>query len=232
MRTFFVAMIASILSAAVGFWARGSPSTESRAAPSQSGASPEVAAWRPGRNVVAERPALVCPPPAVHDDGPLRRRIESLEQQLRNTTHELAARKNPYLYTPRVDFPQDGPDQLRPDGFHRLLEQVMEQCKDQGLSLRDVDCSEYPCVAWTQWNTAANNRFDLSRCKPWHDAFGDRTSMMAAGDRPDAGPGSMYAAFYAVPEDLAVRQRLAARMHDRLKAMLASYGIQTSDTGD
>src|SRR5262249_31177467 len=95
---------------------------------------------------------------ACNEEG-LRRRIEDLEASVR----ACAARAAPASSDPeanRIPFPQNALPAETPDGFKKLIQEVVAKCNPD-LELRDLDCSEYPCVAWMRL-TNLERKNDLS----------------------------------------------------------------------
>ncbi len=162
-----------------------------------------------------------CPPvPETREcnETSLRRRIEILENKLEEKSQAATTAAE------RVAFPEDAPAQAKPEGFRGIVEKVIRDC-NPGLEISDVDCSEYPCIAWTKWHTDRTSRFDLSSCKPWTDAYSRPPIVLTATTDPDGGPAERYLAFFSLPDDASTQKLVKARARARLDEMLEAYGL-------
>jgi hypothetical protein len=66
-------------------------------------------------------------------------------------------------------FTDDVPEKYREAAVTEVVKEVVEACPELGLTLRRVDCSEYPCMAWFVGEPDSEEPW---RCKPWVDAYG------------------------------------------------------------
>jgi hypothetical protein len=66
-------------------------------------------------------------------------------------------------------FLADTLDKYREAAVTEVARKVVETCPELGLTLRGVDCSEYPCVAWFLGGGDAGDPGD---CQAWKDAYG------------------------------------------------------------
>jgi hypothetical protein len=66
-------------------------------------------------------------------------------------------------------FLADTLDEYREAAVAAVARKVVETCPELGLTLRRVDCSEYPCVAWFLGGGDAGYPGD---CQAWKDAYG------------------------------------------------------------
>jgi len=157
--------------------------------------------------------------PVRCDDSGLRKRIERLETTLRaqkDSLHKEGA---------RIAFPENARPQDTPEGFKKLIEEVVAKC-NPALEVRDLDCSEFPCIAWTRLDGTKSKTFDLGGCEPWMTAYDKPPISLLATNASDGGTGDVYVAFYASPSDASARKPVKLRAQERLDAMLEAYGVQ------
>lgn len=174
------------------------------------------------------RPAAALPPrprdpslaqPAC-DAEPLRRRVSQLEAKLREGS---SASGSSGSSSAPVPFPNGAED--HPDAFRRTIDAVLSECQPD-LSLSDLDCSEYPCIAWTRWKSSGTHRFDLSGCRPWTSRYPEQPVAMSAFTADsDGGIGDGYVGFFAFPADPALAAAARSRARERMQAMLEAYGV-------
>ena len=167
----------------------------------------------------AVRAATQAPAPLARcDDSGLRKHIETLETALRaQASHKEGA---------RIAFPENAPPQETPEGFKKVVDDVVAKC-NPALEVRDLDCSEYPCIAWTRLDGTRRKSFDLSNCEPWTKAYDNPPiSWLASSSDADGGTGETYVAFYPFPSDPSIRKPVKARAQERLEAMLEAYGVK------
>lgn len=120
----------------------------------------------------------------------------------------------------KIDFPAALPYAYTPQGFRDVIARAIEECK-LPYSMDAEDCSEFPCIAWGDWDQVKVSQVDLSECKPWTEAFGQRT-MITSRPSADGGPNRM--GVYPYPEGATDPRAALARARERVKEMHATGG--------
>ncbi|MEZ4241820.1 MAG: hypothetical protein R3F59_37865 [Myxococcota bacterium] len=95
-------------------------------------------------------------------------------------------------------FLADTRDAYREAAVAAIARAVVETCPELGLTLRRVDCSEYPCMAWFLGGADAGAPV---ACPAWKDAYGTRSAT--AGDSlvgPDGQPIQVFGIGPVEPE--------------------------------
>ncbi len=137
------------------------------------------------------------------------------------TIQKLEAEKNEanrptiLAHTP-IPFPANPPENFTPAKFRAVAEEALKSC-DAGVSLRDVDCSEYPCIAWTRLRPqdGGDATVDMSDCAPWTKAYGEDTLVFNVGSAAVLVP--------LPPEDL---KRVLGRAKERTAQHLRDLDSQ------
>jgi hypothetical protein len=119
-------------------------------------------------------------------------------------------------------FPDGGAHQ--PDEFPRLLSSLTRDCL-RTLDLRDVDCTEYPCVAYAVRKTDAQQKAaDVAGCPGWRSArLGTPTVF---NDSIPTDGGKLDVTIIVGPQGARPSRALSRRIEDRLTAMCESYGLE------
>ncbi len=207
-----------------------------------SGSEPPVADSAPEVVQVAE-PSL----PAVKDltaelmqaqleNFRLRRRLAAVEGELHHAQGALKAQAEAEEVTFRVSdagqdattplsFPAELPEQYSPQGFERVAIEAAKTC-GMGLDVVAVDCSEFPCIAWTLATDPKVLRYSMSECSVWKEAFTHGEVVIGATQPGDGGPGGRYFAWMALPPDPSDLQIATRRARARAKAMAEALGLR------
>ncbi len=163
--------------------------------------------------------------PAAGDDH-LRRRIAELEEQVRLQAavpvRAAAPQENPPELSPPVPFPSVTPPANTPAEFRPVVEALLAKCAP-GVKVQEVECSEFPCIAWTSVDTALTPKLDLLGCEEWKATFGEK--LMVYGRRSEDG-SSQFAGLFSLPDDPEAIKNIQKRARLRLDALGQSYGIQ------
>jgi hypothetical protein len=90
------------------------------------------------------------------------------------------------------------------------------------LQVQDVECSEYPCIAWTTWDQERSRELDLPSCEAWAQTYGKRL-MLVARDSPDGA--DHFVGLVSLPDDPGALRVAAQRARMRIGALAQAYGI-------
>lgn len=96
------------------------------------------------------------------------------------------------------------------------MQEVAQSC-GRSLQVTQVDCDEYPCIAWLSTPAPLPQGFDVSHCKAWTDAFSTPARTAAFERDASGGYTEQVFALYAVP----VQKELAAAGETRAEARIA-----------
>ncbi|MCP3100185.1 hypothetical protein LZ198_15025 [Myxococcus sp. K15C18031901] len=121
----------------------------------------------------------------------------------------------------RLSFPSGLEEKFTPEGFRRIVEDSLREC-DLGLSLRELDCSEFPCVAWASSGNAPPKNLHLQGCPVWAEQFQDALSMVTSKGNADGGTENLLV-FWALPPGQRERRIAAVRQDDRVQSMYDTY---------
>ncbi|MCP3059625.1 hypothetical protein LXT21_12635 [Myxococcus sp. K38C18041901] len=121
-------------------------------------------------------------------------------------------------------FPQNAPEQFTPKGFEKVAIQAAKEC-GMGLDVIAVDCSEFPCIAWTEAKDATIQRFTMDACSPWAEAFKYGTVVVGSIDPSDGGSGARFFSWMAVPPDPTDLLIAVKRAKERNREMKMALGI-------
>jgi len=80
----------------------------------------------------------------------------------------------------RWAFPPDLPEPFTPGGFERIVREVVREC-DLGVELSEIDCSEYPCLAWVRSKDLEQTHVTPSACPAWRRAFSGDAPLVTYG---------------------------------------------------
>lgn len=202
--------------------------TEPRDAAAQPIAAPLPSPVRPPENAQATRIAL------------LRRRIAVLEAELAAAraqqapltpapvllpAMEPAAKSSTPVATADIaplEFPPNVSAPHTPAEFQKIALESARSC-GMGLDVFAIDCSEYPCIAWTKAMDPNVARFTMDGCAAWSTAFPKGTIVLGA-TRAGAGdaPEERYFGWMAAPEDPRMLQTAFKRAQIRAAEMNAA----------
>ena len=138
-------------------------------------------------------------PTAPSDDS-----LKDCQKRLAFAQGVLEAKGQPPYEGP-IPFPDELGPQFRAAGFEQAVNDVLRSCPDRGLRVANVDCSEYPCMAFfTQPEGSMNHVADeLRNCDAWKKTFGLTGGTANASFMTDDGvvEYSMLAANPYDPDD-------------------------------
>ena len=121
------------------------------------------------------------------------------------------------------EFPDNLPEQFTSAGFEQIVRDVVRDC-DLGVDLADIDCSEYPCLAWVRSKNLARSHVSPSGCGRWNQAFrGGSLVTYALEGNPFGGRTERYHVWVVTPpsRDRDANQRLINRGEKRMNARWA-----------
>lgn len=228
--TFLGALIVLALGFTVGFMR--APRNEAATA-----SAPEAVVAEPAS--VPSAPSGSSPRPDVEarlekqeeENQRLERRLRELELGL------AAARSSAGTETPQVMLPPSGaqtadavppepdvplpfPTELSeaytPKGFEDVTLRSTREC-GMPLSVVAIDCSEFPCIAWTRVTgpNETGEPFSMDSCGPWAEVFKDGTMVIGSVTRADVEPREVYFAWMALPEQEDLVRPAMARARQR-----------------
>ncbi|WP_211193647.1 hypothetical protein [Pyxidicoccus fallax] len=124
-----------------------------------------------------------------------------------------------------LPFAPDTPEPYTPKGFERVSQRAAKEC-GMGLDVVALDCSEFPCIAWTRATDPNVKHFSMSGCGPWEEAFKHGTVVVGSIEDADGGGQLRYFSWMAVPPDpndllIAVR-----RAKERNAGMKEALGLK------
>ncbi len=170
-------------------------------------------------------------PSATQADDP-KDRMEDLRED-RDPDRVLDDTPNPNVYfrVSRSDAGSDSPleftsaipESYTPRGFGRIAQRAAKEC-GLGLEVVALDCSEFPCIAWTLARNDNVARFSMSGCSPWEDAFANGTVVVGSLELLDGGAGARYLSWMAVPPDPRDFQIAMRRARERTRGMAEALG--------
>lgn len=120
-------------------------------------------------------------------------------------------------------FPPDAPEEYTPKGFERVSHQAAQEC-GMGLDVVAIDCSEFPCIAWTMARNDNVAKFSMTGCGPWEKAFANGTVVVGSLEDLDGGTGKRFFSWMAVPPDPADLRIAMKRAQERNAAMIEALG--------
>lgn len=118
-----------------------------------------------------------------------------------------------------LPFPANAPPAFTPKGFQALVERSIQECGLK-MKLEAMDCSEYPCIAWTD---SQQERINMAECAPWAEAFGHKTSVVVQNVIGADGGTRALVGLMAVPEDPTERRVAFRRSRERTSSLLQTY---------
>ncbi|WP_426753876.1 hypothetical protein [Myxococcus sp. Y35] len=122
-------------------------------------------------------------------------------------------------------FPSELPEAFTPKGFEEVAFRAASEC-GMGLDVVALDCSEFPCIAWTQAKDDSVTRFSMTDCGPWEAAFQNRT-MVVASSQSGEGPSRVrYLAWMPIPQDPGLQRIAMQRARERTDGMKEALGLR------
>jgi hypothetical protein len=163
---------------------------------------------------------------------PLRRRIASLEQELRLARKAAARNEKPVMLAPEppsqkpdesvpppIPFPPDVPKAYTPQGFQNVALEAARSC-GLHLDVFAIDCSEFPCISWTRALDPTVRTFSMDACAPWTDAFSGAIVIGSFSANDDRSQEERYLAWMPVPPDKAMLSTVFRRGQERARGMI------------
>ncbi|WP_284668331.1 hypothetical protein [Myxococcus sp. SDU36] len=132
---------------------------------------------------------------------------------------DTAPEERPLAFAPEL------PEPFTPKGFERVAFRAANEC-GMGLDVVAVDCSEFPCIAWTQAKDDTVQKFSMSECAPWEEAFEHRTMVVASTQSKEGGSGARYLAWMPLPVDPELRRIAMRRARERTDGMKEALGLR------
>lgn len=163
---------------------------------------------------------------------PLRRRIASLEQELRLARKAAERVERPVMLAPEpppqkadesvpppIPFPPDVPKAYTPQGFQNVALEAARSC-GLHLDVFAIDCSEFPCISWTRALDSSIRTFSMDACAPWTEAFGGAIVIGSFNANDDQSREERYFAWMPVPPDKAMLSTVFRRGQERARGMI------------
>lgn len=151
----------------------------------------------------------------------LQRQVETLELAVHAARDTVPPEPAPVAVetTPPVEFPEDLPEQFTPVGFERIVRDLVRDC-ELGVDVAEIDCSEYPCLAWVRSRDLEQPPAFPSRCDAWKGAFGEGSTVTYHLEgNPFGGRTERYHVWVATPtQDRDANQPLIRRGEQRMNA--------------
>ncbi|NVI99475.1 hypothetical protein HV824_15285 [Myxococcus sp. AM009] len=135
---------------------------------------------------------------------------------------DTAPEERPLAFAPELP---ELPEPFTPKGFERVAFRAANEC-GMGLDVVVVDCSEFPCIAWTQAKDDTVQKFSMSGCAPWEEAFQHRTTVVASGQFKDGDAGARYLAWMPLPVEPELRRIAMWRARERTDGMKEALGLR------
>ncbi|MBL0695583.1 hypothetical protein [Comamonas sp. JC664] len=186
-------------------------------APSAAAVPPDAAPPPPPtpmREVVATAPTA-----APSEATVLRRLPEPVAVAQVEPAQKAAPEDQPLSFAPGLAEP------FTPKGFEQVAFRAAREC-GMGLDVVAVDCSEFPCIAWTQAKDDTVKSFSMSGCAPWEEAFQQRTMVVASARSNEGGAEARYLAWMPLPEDPESRRIALRRARERTDGMKEALGLK------
>ncbi|MGA8893535.1 MAG: RNA polymerase sigma factor [Anaeromyxobacteraceae bacterium] len=127
----------------------------------------------------------------------------------------------PSSLPPPVPFPPDATVANTPAGFRAAIVDVLGRCAP-GVEVQDVDCAEYPCIAWAAVDRTRAPSLDLLRCEAWTDTFGRN---LVAHARSAADGTAHFVGLLSLPDGGDDTQAIRKRVRPRMDALGQAYGL-------
>jgi len=128
--------------------------------------------------------------------------------------------------TAALPFAPDLAPAYTPEGFEAVALQMEREC-DLGLEVVTIDCSEYPCMAWTRAEHPEGRGVSMDGCAPWTAAFPNGTTVIGTASRKTAdGNSEMFFSWMAVPENPDQLKQAWRRAQVRAGEMKTAMGLE------
>ncbi|MFP2961668.1 hypothetical protein ACLEPN_28650 [Myxococcus sp. 1LA] len=158
--------------------------------PSGEGAIPPPAvASTPSETRTAPRPSAAPTRASPATESPTEATVLRRLPAPRDVRAEQPPTTEPAPETLPLAFAPELPEPFTPKGFERVAFRAANEC-GMGLDVVAVDCSEFPCIAWTRAKDDTVKKFSMEECEPWEEAFQHRTMVVASGQWKEGGPGA------------------------------------------
>lgn len=163
----------------------------------------------------------------------LRRRIAALEQELQAARSASARVEKPVMIShepqpsPQTEsvplpFPANLPPEYLPEQFQAIAFEAAKSC-GMGLDVFAVDCSEFPCIAWTRAADPNVTKFSMEGCTAWRDSF-EGEFVLGTTIKDPNGMEVRYLGWMPTPPDKALSVIVSQRAQDRAREMITSLG--------
>jgi hypothetical protein len=217
---------------ATGYWA-GTGAQHGDSPPQSPAAAPE------SQSTARETPTPDTPGPEELETLKLRRRILMLERELDAARAAASSgRTAPVVISPLaaaaeeeqtaegrpLGFPSDAEEPYTPHGFEKVALRAAREC-GMALDVVALDCSEFPCIAWTEATDPGIKTFSMSECEPWGEAFRHGTVAVGAVQRREGDTERRYFSWMALPPDPADVRAALRRARERNQGMKVALGI-------
>jgi|GEM_PF-5468122 len=123
-----------------------------------------------------------------------------------------------------LSFPAELPEPFTPKGFEQVAFRAASEC-GMGLDVVALDCSEFPCIAWTQAKDDTVTKFSMTGCAPWEEAFQNRTLVVASSQSGEGASRTRYLAWMPIPQDPALQRIAMRRARERTDGMKEALGL-------
>ncbi|WP_237079860.1 hypothetical protein [Myxococcus xanthus] len=188
-------------------------------APTVVAPTPSDARAAPRSSEAPRREAAVTTPSAAREATVLRRLPEPAAAVPAAPAQDTAPEDRPLAFAPEL------PEPFTPKGFERVAFRAANEC-GMGLDVVAVDCSEFPCIAWTQAKDDTVKKFSMSGCGPWEEAFQHRTMVVASAQSEEGGSGARYLAWMPLPVDPELNRIAMRRARERTDGMKEALGLR------
>jgi hypothetical protein len=158
-----------------------------------------------------------------YENFKLRQKVKTLQADLVAKQAQPASEPDDAL-PPPVRFPHEAAAPFLPEGFRQVLAKTIEKC-GMGLEVATVDCSEYPCIAWTKANDASVHQFSMTTCAPWKEAFPKGELVIGKSVTTSSGAEERYFAWMPIPPEESTRHAVMKRVKERRKLTEQQLGL-------
>ncbi|HLT28439.1 MAG TPA: hypothetical protein VK013_00220 [Myxococcaceae bacterium] len=126
-----------------------------------------------------------------------------------------------------LPFPTELSEAYTPAGFEDVTLRATREC-GMPLSVVAIDCSEFPCIAWTRVTGPGEEGkpFSMDSCGPWAEVFKNGTMVVGSVTQADVEPREVYFAWMALPEQEDLVRPAMARARQRTQEMKAALQLQ------
>jgi hypothetical protein len=159
-----------------------------------------------------------------YENFKLKQKVKSLQSRIAAVKVEPSPDSEVDVLPPPVQFPKDSDASFTPEGFQEVLAKTIEKC-GMGLEVATVDCSEYPCIAWTKATDRDVHQFSMTKCAPWKEAFPEGELVIGKSVTTPLGAEERYFAWMPIPPDNATRPAVMKRVKERRKLTEQKLGL-------